>query len=453
MTARILIVDDEARFRELYRQVLEDAGFEAGTASAAEEALEAVRSEPPAMVVSDVRMPGQDGIELLRQVRAVRSDLPFLLVTAYADVRDAVEALKLGAVDYLAKPVDLDELVAAVRDALGVSVATGDWEVPSEALGSMLVISPAMRAVVRDAWRVAQSDATVLLTGESGTGKEELAELIHRSSSRKQGPLVAVNCGAIPGDLVASELFGHEKGAFTGAGSRRTGRFREAHGGTLLLDEIGELPIDLQPALLRVLESNRVTPVGGDREVEVDYRLVASTNQDLEAAIEDGRFRRDLYYRLNVIALELPPLRQRPEDLIPLARHLLGRTGHGDRRISPAAAKRLQSHTWPGNVRELANAMERAALLSHSEIILPEHLPPAVRTAQPAPESTPGRSELLATEMIEAAGNGQSGTLLEREIAYIRQILDRTGGNRTRAAEALGITRRGLIYKIKRFGL
>jgi len=453
MTHRVLIVDDEARFRELYSQVLEDAGFETGSASSAEEALRAVHSEPPAMVISDVRMPGRDGVELLRQVRAVRADLPFLLVTAYADVRDAVEALKLGAVDYLAKPVDLDELLAAVRDALDVGATPDAWEVPAEALGSMVVISPAMRAVVRDAWRVAQSDATVLLTGESGTGKEVIAQLIHRCSRRNKGPLVPVNCGAIPGDLVASELFGHEKGAFTGADSKRTGRFREAHGGTLLLDEIGELPLDLQPTLLRALETNRVTPVGGDQEIGVDYRLVASTNQDIQAAIEAGRFRRDLYYRLNVIALELPPLRERPEDILPLARHFLGQAGHSDRRISPAAAKRLESHGWPGNVRELANAMERAVLLSHTEVILPEHLPPALRTADPAPDSAPESSDPPATETVAAPSDGAGDTLLEREIAHVKKVLERTGGNRTRAAELLGITRRGLIYKIKRHGL
>jgi len=442
--ARVLVIDDEVRFRELYRQVLEQAGFEARTAGSAEEALGAVRSDPPAMVVSDVRLPGRDGLELLREVRGQRPDLPFLLVTAYADVRDAVEALKLGAVDYLAKPVDLDELVAAVRDALGVHPQADGWEVPEDVLGALVVKSPAMRAVVRDAWRVARSEATVLLTGESGTGKEVIAELIHRGSSRRRGPLVAVNCGAIPAELMASELFGHEKGAFTGAGSRRTGRFREAHGGTLLLDEIGELPLDLQPALLRVLETGRVTPVGGDGEIEVDYRLVASTNRDLEAAIAERRFRRDLYYRLNVVALDLPPLRERPEDVVPLARHFLARAGHGDRRLSAAAVRCLESHPWPGNVRELANAMERAALMSHGDVILPENLPPAVRAAaadSAPPETGPARS----------AEKGE--TLLEREVDYVREVLLKTGGNRTRAAEILGITRRGLIYKIKRYGL
>jgi DNA-binding NtrC family response regulator len=317
----------------------------------------------------------------------------------------------------------------------------------------MIVASPAMRAVVRDAWRVAQSDATVLLTGESGTGKEVLADLIHRCSRRSGGPLVAVNCGAIPKDLVASELFGHRKGAFTGAGSPRLGRFREAHGGTLLLDEIGELPLDLQPTLLRVLETGRLTPVGADHEVEVDYRLVASTNKDLEAAIDHGRFRSDLYYRLNVIALELPPLRQRGEEILPLARHLLARTGHGDRRISASAARQLLAHTWPGNVRELANAMERAALLSRTEIILPEHLPPAVRAAVPEPERAELGHLLPTAQCIETTGSEEGQTLLEREIAYIRQVLHQTGGNRTQAAKLLGITRRGLIYKIKRFGL
>ncbi len=446
--AHILIVDDEATFRELYRQVLEEAGFETAAAGSAEEALEMVRTTPPAMVVSDVRMPGEDGIALLRRLRAEHGEFPFLLVTAYADVRDAVEALKLGAVDYLAKPVDLDELVAAVRDALGIRGDEPTWEVPAAALEGMVVESAAMRLVVRDAYRVAKSDATVLLTGESGTGKEVLAQFLHRQSGRERGPLVAVNCAAIPAALLPSELFGHEKGAFTGATARRAGRFREAHGGTLLLDEIGELPAELQPVLLRVLESRRITPVGGDRAVDVDVRVVAATNRDLEAEVEAGRFRRDLYYRLNVIALALPPLRERPEEILSLARLLLARSGAVDKRLSPAAVKLLRAHSWPGNVRELANAMERARLLSRAEVILPEHLPPAIQDAPPVPEAT-----AAAAEAVPAAAGGAVATLEEAEIELIRRALAETGGNRTRTAARLGISRRGLINKIKRYGL
>jgi DNA-binding NtrC family response regulator len=255
---------------------------------------------------------------------------------------------------------------------------------------------------------------------------------------------VAVNCGAIPGTLLASELFGHEKGAFTGAAARRQGRFREADGGTLLLDEIGDMPLDLQPALLRAIETGRVSPVGSDTEIEVDYRLLSATNHDLLSEVEKGTFRRDLYYRLNVIALEVPPLRERVEDILPLARHFLGLGATTNVRLSRAAGKALLSHAWPGNVRELANAMEHARLLCQTDVVLPEHLPPTVREAGAAhvSEAPP-----------ETLRDGEVKTLEETEIETIQRVLEHTRGNRTRAAELLGITRRGLIYKLKRLGL
>ena len=440
MTLKVLVVDDEYRFRELYCRVLSEQGFSPLAAESVEAALAQIDENEPDMVISDVRMPGADGLELLRTVRS-SSDVPFLLVTAYADVQDAVTALKLGAVDYLAKPVDLDELIAAVRDHLGQDLDTPDWEVPNDALEGIVAESPALRVLFRDAWRVAASDATILLGGESGVGKEVLAQFIHGASERAGGPLVAVNCGAIARDLLASELFGHVKGAFTGASTQRTGRFREADGGTLFLDEVGELPLELQPTLLRVLETRTLTPVGSDREHAVDFRLIAATNRELEADVETGRFRADLFYRLNVIAFDIPPLRDRNDDIIPLARFFLGRLGYGEKRLSPAASRLLTSHPWPGNARELANAMERASLLSTSEVILPEHLPPSLcqgTEAKVSPKPPSGRD-------IE--------TLEQAEIEHIRRALEQTGGNRTRAAKLLGITRRGLIYKIKRFEL
>ncbi len=440
-TPLILVVDDEERYRELYRQVLETAGFRVSTANSAEQAHENLESSRPAMVVSDVRMPGEDGLSLLRKVRESGRDLPFLLVTAFGEVKDAVEALKLGAVDYLAKPVDLDEMVAAIEDGLGLRERRDAWEVPAEELGEMVVQSPAMRVVVRDAYQVAKTDATILLTGESGVGKEVITQLIHQSSLRSERPLVTLNCGAIAKDLLASELFGHEKGAFTGATTMRRGRFREAHRGTLFLDEIGELPLELQPALLRVVETRRLMPLGGDREINVDYRLIAATNRDLWKEVQEGRFRSDLYYRLNVIAFEIPPLRDRPEDILPLARQFLTRFSGGGRRISAAASRVLESHPWPGNVRELANAMERASLLSRTEIILPENLPPALRPGG-------GRSRKPSSVSLRPVQ-----TLEETEIRQIKRALDATGNNRTRAAELLGITRRGLIYKLKRLDL
>ena len=445
MTVRILIVDDEARFRDLYMQTLHAAGFETLEAGDAASAQALLDSESVDMVVSDVRMPGDSGLDLLKRAREARPDLPFLLVTAYADVRGAVAALKLGAVDYLTKPVDLDELVTAVRDTLGLTAGDDpSMEVPAEALEGIVASSPAFRLLLRDAWRVADSDVPVLLTGESGTGKEVVSQLIHRGSPRRDGPMVAVNCAAIPANLLASELFGHERGAFTGADQRRTGRVREAHRGTLFLDEIGDMPLELQPALLRVLETGRVTPVGSDREVAVDYRLVAATNKNLDDEVHAGRFRADLYYRLNVIALELPPLRERPEEIAELARHFLADKGGEKKRLSRAAARALAVHSWPGNIRELANAMERARLLSRTDVILPEHLPPAVRLH--APPST-------ATGNLPALDLATVQTLQDTEKQEIRKALRETEGNRTRAAKLLGITRRGLLYKLKRYGL
>lgn len=439
----VLVVDDDAAHRALYADTLREHGFRVTEASDGGQAMISLKGKGPDLVVSDVRMPGPGGLELLRLARECCPHLPFLLVTAYPDVREAVTALKLGAVDYLSKPVDLDELLAACGDLVDFRSETGKDGLPSSALVGLVAESPALRAVLHDAWRVAPSEATVLLTGESGSGKEVLAQFIHRHSRRTAAPLVAVNCAALPEGLISSELFGHEQGAFTGATSRRLGRFKEADGGTLFLDEIGDMPLDLQPALLRVLETGRLTPVGGTGERQVDVRLIAATNRDLAIAVREGRFREDLFHRLNVIALEIPPLRHRPEDVLPLARMMLqGQTG--GRRLSPAAARALQNYSWPGNVRELGNAMERARLLARTDVILPEHLPPAVRQANgvsPASEENPGGLADSAPVI--------SLDRVERE--SIERALESTSGNRTRAAELLGISRRTLIYKLKRY--
>jgi DNA-binding NtrC family response regulator len=435
---RVLIVDDEPQFGELYAHTLQQEGFITEVALSGESALRRIEQQLPDLVISDVRMPGISGVELLQRVRHSHPDLPFLLVTAHADIRDAVVSLKLGAIDYLKKPIDLEELLAAVRDNLGQQPAP-TREIPAEALRGVIAQSPVMQAVLLDAWRIARSDATVLLTGPSGAGKDVLADFIHRNSLRARSSLVAVNCAALPGSLLGSELFGHVKGAFSGAVSDRKGRFREAHGGTLFLDEIGDMPLDLQPALLRTLEAHQVTPVGCDRPEDVNVRLIAATNKDLLQQVQAGLFREDLYYRLNVIALELPSLQERPEDILPLARHFLARNHKGEKRLSNAAKKLIQAWPWPGNVRELANAMTRAALLSRGDIIMPEHLPPALRRDPPA--------------TARGLTTGEVPTLEEVEIETIRRALRQTEGNRTHAARVLGITRRGLINKIKRFGL
>ncbi|WP_027360628.1 sigma-54-dependent transcriptional regulator [Desulforegula conservatrix] len=445
MKKRILIVDDESRYLELYRQVIEAAGFTTTLASSAEEALSLMDEKPHDMIVSDVRMTGASGIELLQKVRGKHELLPFLLVTAYADVRDAVKAMKLGAVDYLSKPVDLDELISAINDTLGVSRQFQECEIPSEALRGIVAESPAMRSVLRDAFRVAASDSNVLLTGESGSGKEIVAEFIHRNSQRRNRPMIAVNCAAIPANLLASELFGHEKGAFTGAVARRTGRFREADGSTLFLDEIGDMTVELQPTLLRAIETGVVNPVGSDKETKTDFRLLAATNQNLQTQMESGKFRQDLYYRLNVIAIEIPPLRERQEDILPLARFFIAQ-GHSEiKRLSRATASALIAYHWPGNVRELANSMEHALLLCQSDVISPDNLPPVIRRTTKIDAITQNQSSQSECQNVK--------TLEEREIESIKQVLLKTGGNRTQAAELLGITRRGLIYKMKRLGV
>jgi len=441
MNAYVLIVDDEVRYRDLYADTLGSAGLSVQTASSAEEALKIITSKPPGMVVTDVRMPGESGIDLLTRVREKIPELPFLIVTAYADVRDAVTALKLGAVDYLTKPVDLDELIAAVRDALHIPPHSEGTTVPAEALGDIVAHSPVMQAVLRDAARVAQSDATVLLTGESGTGKEVIARFIHEQSQRGGNPFVAVNCGAVPPTLIGSALFGHVKGAFTGAVKDRDGCFREADTGTLFLDEIADMPADIQPSLLRAVETHRIMPVGSDREIDVDFRLIAATNRDLHEEVEQNNFRKDLFFRINVIAISLPPLKDHKEDIIPLARRFLAKST-SPKKLSRAVSSILTQYEWPGNVRELENALERACLLSSTDIILPEHIPHKIV------ENTSG------ADREQTSMDGEDiKTLKQSEVETIRKALDKTEGNRTRAAEILGITRRGLIYKLKRLGM
>jgi DNA-binding NtrC family response regulator len=437
---RILIVDDEPGYRELYAGALRAASFETLAAASGEEAIALIAGgAAPDMVVSDVRMPGIDGLELIGKARAILPELPFLMITAFPDLRDAVSAMKTGAVDYLEKPIDLDELTTAVSDALGVRPAElGANALPQEALAGVVAESPLMKALLRDAYKVARSDATVLICGESGSGKEVLAKFLHRCGPRAHGPFIALNCAAMPGTLLAGELFGHRKGAFTGAIADRAGLFMEASGGTLFLDEIGDMPLELQPSLLRAIETRRITPLGSAKESVSDVRLIAASNRDLPKLVEEKRFRADLYYRLNVVAFELPPLRERPEDVLPLARLFLARDGRQSR-LSPSAAKLAQRYRWPGNVRELANAMERAALLSGSEIILPEHLPAGLRDqslGNPAQDSRP---------------LGVPLTVQEAEADAIRAALASSNGNRTKAAELLGISRRTLIYKLKRF--
>jgi DNA-binding NtrC family response regulator len=427
----ILVVDDEAAQRRLLGGYVESLGFRMEEASSAEDALSVLRNHAVDMVLLDVRLPGMSGIDALTEIRKIAEKLPVLLITAYSDLRQAVAAMKGGADDYLAKPVDLEELEAAIFDALGRSEATREVHDRPELPPSLVCESPAMRRVVETVAVVAPASAPVLILGQSGSGKEMIAQLIHRWSPRANGPLVAANCAGLPESLIESELFGHTKGAFTGASQPREGYFRAASGGTLFLDEIGELPLHLQPKLLRAIESSQITPVGSDTPVRVDTRLVAATNRDLGREVLEGRFRDDLYYRINVVELTLPPLAERQDDVLPLARKFAAEFAGAPIRLSPQALECLLAYRWPGNVRELRNAIQRSCLLCRGDVILPEHLPPKVA--------------VLASSPREPA----VGRLSQMERAAILATLEECRGNRTHAARKLGISRRSLIYKLR----
>jgi len=369
----------------------------------------------------------------LRRARSERAHLPVLLVTAYADIREAVGAMRDGALNYLSKPIDLDELLALVRQATGLAVPSPiRFEVDRELPAFVVARSPLMQAVFRDASLVAPSESRVLITGESGVGKEVLADVLHAWSPRAAGPLVKVNCAAIPENLLESELFGHEKGAFTGATAQRIGRFELASGGSIFLDEIGEMSPALQAKLLRVTQDGRFQRVGSNAEIQTNARILAATNLNLDEQVSQGRFREDLFYRLNVVELNIPPLRERPEDILAFAQHFLQQLTQGRARLSASVVECLERYSWPGNVRELHNAMERAALLSRGELILPDHLPGRVRTStQQTPAADPRRLD-------------------EIEHQAILQTLRKHEFNRTETARALGISRRALIYKLQR---
>ena len=433
---RILIVDDDASQRSLLDSFLTGQGLETRLVNSGEAALEALRTEEITMMISDVRMPGISGLEMLRLARKEHATLPVLLVTAYADIRDAVGAMRDGAVNYLAKPIDLDELIQSVRQATGLSQDTPlkfneDKQLPAHVVAR----SPLMQAVFRDASLIAASESRVLITGESGVGKEVLADVIHAWSSRASGPLVKINCAAIPETLLETELFGHEKGAFTGASAQRIGRFELANGGTIFLDEVAEMSPQLQAKLLRVTQGGQFQRVGSSTEVRTNARMLAASNRNLEEEVKKGRFREDLFYRLNVVELNIPPLRERPEDILSLATHFIAEFTQGRARFSLAVPHCLRRYSWPGNVRELRNAMERAALLSRGELILPEHLPSRVSAlAQQSAAVEP-----VDEERLEG---------IERQA--VCQALRKHNFNRTETAKALGISRRALLYKVQR---
>ncbi len=444
----VLLVDDDEDTRTLMLESLKRRGVSVATVASGQECLDYVRDHEVDVVITDLQMPGLSGVELCAQLRERHPNILALLLTGLGTYDSAIEAVRSGAYDYLTKPIKTDALIVALERAFehqsvarevkrlrqAVDVAT---PIPS-LVGTSAVIRD-MSTLIR---RVADTDATVLITGESGTGKELVARALHDlSPTRRSEPFVAINCGAMPPNLLESELFGHVRGAFTDAKTSRSGLFLQAQGGTIFLDEIGEMPLDMQVKLLRVLQQRTVRPVGGDDEVPFQARVITATNRDLETEVDEQRFREDLFYRINVVAITVPPLRARGGDVVTLAQHLVQKIATRSNKrapaISPDAARKLIAYEWPGNVRELENSIERAMALCGAGEILPEHLPTKIINYQPE------RIELttaLATEMI---------TLDEMERRYVRQVLASVRGNKTHAARVLGIDRRSLYRRLE----
>ncbi len=446
----IFVVDDDDGSREAMARALTRVGHEVRPFAAAEEALESIKADDEVdVVVSDVRMPGMDGYELLRHVRSLRPDLPYLMVTAYGDVEDAVAALQGGADDYLTKPVKMQELRQRVQLHLDRRVLSDENRRLRQRLDKSFGFegivghSQAMETLLEKLRLVAPTRSTVLIVGESGTGKELVANALHQNSQRADGPFVAVNCGAIPGEILESELFGHERGAFTGAHQRRIGLIESADGGSLFLDEISELSADLQVKLLRVLEERRITRVGGNVQIPVDFRLVAATNRNLERWVSQGRFRQDLYYRLKVVTLVMPTLRERAEDIPLFVQHFLEifneELGRSVRGVHPSVLAALKRCPWPGNARELRNLVESLVLFSKGNEITLEDLPADYRA--PA---------VASAELEVAEWRPRAMADIEREA--ILKTLEHTGGHRAKAAKLLGIGLRTLQRKLKEYG-
>jgi len=446
----ILVVEDEEAQRRLIVEILERAGNELRSAGNVDEALQAIDEEVPDLVLCDWRMPGRDGGELLAEVRRRGLGCGFIVMTAYGSIAHAVEAVRLGADDYLGKPFEREALLLAVHRVLKTRRLESENRRLREVVGDdhrfgrLIGGTSVMKRLYRTIEKVASTDATVLVSGESGTGKELVARTLHRSSPRGEAAFVAVNCAAIPESLIESELFGHEKGTFTGAHRQRQGKFEEADGGTLFLDEIASMPLPLQAILLRVLQERRITRLGGSGEIEVDVRVVAASNRDLPQLVKDGRFREDLFYRLNVVAVELPPLRDRRDDVPLLARAFLqeasARHGREVGSLPPAIVRLLMDYGWPGNVRELANAVERLVLLAEDEGLSLEDLPAPIREtadSKAAPVRLP--AEGLAWDAMEES--------------LLRQALERASGNRAAAARLLGLSYKAFLYRLEKFGL
>ncbi len=461
--ARVLVADDEPSIRFVLRETLESAGHQVVDVESGDAALEALAAEDFQVAFFDIRMPGPSGLELLDRVGALGGDLAVVIITAQNTFENAVEAMKRGALDYLVKPFGTSEVLALVEKALRTHSMRSEIRRlrrkvhGSGAPGERLVgRSAALIEVFKIIGRVARSDVAVLITGESGTGKELIANAIHNASARGDRPLVAVNAAAIPRELLESELFGHERGAFTGAVEARPGRFREASGGTIFLDEIGDMAPELQAKLLRVLQSREVTSVGGRQPERVDVRIVAATHRDLEADVASGRFREDLLYRLRVVPIHVPPLRERLEDVAVLAEHFIQRyaedlTGE-PHYFSEAALEHLARHSWPGNVRELENAIKRALVLADAEVLSPDDFA-FLAESEPGPAGGADLEDLLTAEVKAALADPEPNEVYRRILARVERplletVLAYTDGNQIKAAALLGINRNTLRKKI-----
>ncbi len=465
----ILIADDEDGLRWVLEKGLKQAGYRVTAVKDGEAALQEAGAEPFDLIFLDIRMPGVDGLTLLGKIREARPDAQVVIMTAHGTMETAIQAMQRGAYDYLAKPFDIDEVLLLAERALSARrlgqevsrLKTGLQEVWE--FGALVGRHLRMQEVYKTIGRVASSDVTVLLRGESGTGKELVARAIHHYSRRASRPFVAVSGAAIPGNLLESELFGHERGAFTDAKERKLGKLELAHGGTLYLDEVGDMPLDLQAKLLRVLQERVFERVGGHDPIRVDLRVLAATNRDLEVMMSGGRFREDLFYRLNVVTLAMPPLRDRREDIPLLADHFLAKYAGdlGERALAPEALDRLVGYDWPGNVRELENVIQRAMVMARAGVILPEHLPIGPVSARATVTADATLEEVIEKKLAECVrglGGRPGANLYELMVGLVekpllRAVLRETQGNQVKAAALLGINRNTLRKKLKEHGI
>jgi two-component system NtrC family response regulator len=447
----ILIIDDEDAQRSILRGYLEKKGYKIFSASSGTEGIKAIQNNLIDIVLSDFKMPDKTGLEVLEEVKKINPEISFVILTAYGTIENAVKAMRLGAFDYISKPVDLDELDLMIERIIENKNLKSEIRLLKNQLqekfkiDSFISHSPKMEEVLSIAARAADSKATILITGESGTGKEVLAKSIHYVSPRKDKPFVAVNIPALPETLLESELFGHEKGAFTGADKAKKGRFENADGGTIFLDEIGDIPLNLQVKLLRVLQEHQIEKVGSSESIDIDVRIIAATHQNLEEKIKDGSFREDLYYRLNIVSLHIPPLRERREDIIPLIEHFVQKyseeNGKHNLSLSKEAVDLLIKYNFPGNVRELENIIERAVVLARGEVITINDLPNIVKGFKAEKEILTDENATLI-EQVEA---------LEKKLIY--DALSKTSGNQSQAGRMLGLTERNLRYKMQKYGI